>query len=213
MLLLAQVPLRLHPALLALVRGDSLDPATYLPSPGSHLVGCRGASVASLFTCLPALDAIAAATGGGGGGGEAGAHPAAGDAKLGAFLGQPQPFSAGLGLGAYLETLALPWWDPVTETPLPPPPGGHGESGEGGESGNRSSGGEGGVWWGGEVSGRTLRAYLHALADLWLGRGVARQVAALKAGLNDIVEVRVQAQKAVHETRERYSCLQACGSG
>ena len=92
-----------------------------------------------------------------------------------------RPFTGGLPLGEWLEY--LPWADPVTGAPLPRPSGGGGGggSGDGTRDGSGSGVGAGaaGVWWEGEVTAATLGFFLRAVADLWLGAGVARQVRTL----------------------------------
>jgi hypothetical protein len=178
------VPLPLHPALFALLRGDPLDPSRYLVSPGSHMaLGSKGSHVAQLFSLLPELDAIHALSSSDGGGGD--------DGGLAALLEKPQPFTNDLPLGEWLEYGDLPWADPITGAALPPPPSVVAPSSSSSSMSSElksGGGGEGGgVWWEGSVTGLTLRPFLHALADLWLGRGVARQVAALRRGLGDLV--------------------------
>jgi len=152
------VPLRLHPAFFALVRGDDLlsSPAAYLASPTCHMVGCRGEHVAALFAVLPALDDLhrrrvlaraarkeAAAAAEAAALDTCSADSAASTAGLAAaaaldavardeaaLFGRPHAFTAGQPLGEWLEALA--WADPTTGTPLPPPPfragGGNGDA-------------------------------------------------------------------------------------
>jgi hypothetical protein len=45
------------------------------------------------------------------------------------------------------------------------------------------------TWWDGAVTVGTLGFFLGALADCWLGSGVAAQVSAFKGGLGDMASL------------------------
>jgi len=119
------VPLPLHPALFALLRGDRLDPCTYFASAGSHMSsGSKGSHVAQLFAVLPELDRIhaAAAAASSSALGSGGGSDACLAELLEPLLEKAQPFTSGLPLGEWLEYGDLPWADPITGAVLPPPP-------------------------------------------------------------------------------------------
>ena len=162
-------PLRLHPAFWSLVRGDGIDPVAYLPSAHSHLVKGqpRGAHLAPLFALIPELDAA-----------HARASPAAAAAALGALGSEPRDFTQGLPLEDWLSY--LPWADPITGAALLKPPSF--------SPSTLMARPRSGTWWkGSDVNMASLRNYLEQLSDLWIGRGVARQAAAFRDGLGDLV--------------------------
>ncbi len=76
-------------------------------------------------------------------------------------------FTQGMPLADWVEL--RDWTDPVTATPLPD---------EAGRPG-----------WGGAVTVPRLLGYLRALGEWWVGTGVARQVAAFRAGLGELASL------------------------
>ena len=135
---------------------------------------------APLLALAPELDALDA---------KHPANPAARAAALEALLAAPRAFTQGLPLGDWLDF--LPWADPITGAALLAPPG---VLLAGSDFASTTTtpphlGWVDGASAAGEVTGGNLRGFLAQLADLWLGRGVARQAAAFRRGLGDMASL------------------------
>jgi hypothetical protein len=193
------VPLPLHPLFFELVRGAPADPAA-LASPQGHMAGCAGETVARLMALLPTLTAARAAAAAAAEAAAAGrpelAASCATEAKrlLGRALDRPYPWTGGAALRALLAATPLEYADPITGLALSPPP----PAAAAAVAAASSAAGWAGVWDGeleallrpgaGEaaVSPGGLLGFLEAVAELWLGSGVARQVDAFKQGVSQV---------------------------